>query len=153
VLATAAVIITVGADSAVATAPAAAAEGEPSRDTDAAGLSRPRFDAGLHALEHLIAGVLPVIVANDRYDVGTHSWVGADGNAAIAVFDRRRGSGFAAAAYARADVWLSAARQRIEECSCGNGCPACILLAGCGSSRPLDKSTASRLLAGLLADT
>ena len=159
VLATAAVIITVGADAAVATAPAAvtasgaAAEGEPSWDTDAAGLSRPRFDAGLHALEHLIAGVLPAIVANDRYDVGAHSWVGADGNAAIAVFDRRRGSGFAAAAYARADVWLNAARQRIEECSCGNGCPACILLAGCGSSRPLDKSTARRLLAGLLVDT
>ena len=89
-------------------------------------------------------------MANDRYDVGAHSWIDADGAAVIAVFDRRPGSGFAAGGYARADAWLTAARERIEECSCANGCPACILAAGCGSSRPLDKATARRLLAGLV---
>jgi DEAD/DEAH box helicase domain-containing protein len=113
-------------------------------------LSRPRFDAGIHALEHLVVGVLPALLANDRYDVGSHSWIGADGAAVIAIFDRRPGSGFAAGAYERADVWLGIARERIEACGCGNGCPACILVAGCGSSRPLDKSTARRLLAGVI---
>ncbi len=113
-------------------------------------LSRPRFDAGIHALEHLLTGVLPAIVANDRYDIGAQSWIGADGAAVIAVFDRRPGSGFAAAGYDRAEAWLTAARDRIEGCACGNGCPACILAAGCGSSRPLDKATARRLLATLV---
>ncbi|HYI54078.1 MAG TPA: DEAD/DEAH box helicase, partial [Microlunatus sp.] len=64
-------------------------------------LSRPRFDAGIHALEHLVVGVLPALLANDRYDVGSHSWIGADGAAVIAIFDRRPGSGFAAGAYER----------------------------------------------------
>ncbi|HEY5981030.1 MAG TPA: DEAD/DEAH box helicase [Microlunatus sp.] len=116
-------------------------------------LSRPRFDAGVHALEHLITGVLPAFVANDRYDIGSHSWLDEDGGATIAVYDRLPGSGFAASAYGRAAVWLTAARDRIDDCPCANGCPACILTAGCGSSRPLDKATARRLLAGLLADT
>ncbi len=141
VLSTAATILTVTADAASATGEATISTAVRSE------LSRPRFDAGIHALEHLITGVLPAIVANDRYDIGSHSWIGADGAAVIAVFDRRPGSGFAAGGYDRAEAWLTAARERIEECSCGNGCPACILTAGCGSSRPLDKSTARRLLA------
>ena len=143
VLSTAATILTVTAE--------AATGGEGDDGTAVRSeLSRPRFDAGIHALEHLITGVLPAIVANDRYDIGSHSWIGADGAAVIAVFDRRPGSGFAAGGYDRAEAWLTAARERIEECSCGNGCPACILTAGCGSSRPLDKSTARRLLAALV---
>ena len=141
VLSTAATILTVTADAATDSGRRRWATAERSE------LSRPRFDAGIHALEHLITGVLPAIVANDRYDVGSHSWIEADGAAVIAVFDRRPGSGFAAGGYDRAEAWLTAARERIEECSCGNGCPACILTAGCGSSRPLDKSTARRLLA------
>ena len=143
VLSTAATILTVTAD--------AATTGEATMATAVRSeLSRPRFDAGIHALEHLITGVLPAIVANDRYDIGSHSWIGDDGAAVIAVFDRRPGSGFAAGGYDQAEAWLTAARERIEECSCGNGCPACILTAGCGSSRPLDKSTARRLLAALV---
>ncbi len=109
-------------------------------------LSRPRLDAGGHALEHLVTGLLPALTANDRYDVGSHSWLGEDGAATIAVFDRRPGSGFAACAYARGDTWLTAARERLEQCDCATGCPSCVLAAGCGSSRPLDKTTAHRLL-------
>ena len=55
--------------------------------------------------------MLPAIVANDRYDVGSHSWIEADGAAVIAVFDRRPGSGFAAGGYDRAEAWLTAARR------------------------------------------
>lgn len=147
------------------------------------GTGRARRDAGVHALEHLLVGLLPAIVANDRSDVGAHSWLGeggsapidaevgeAEGNraegsatggsqrgpgaaelgaagvATIAVFDQQPGSGFAARAYERADVWLTAARERIEACPCETGCPACILAPGCASMRPLDKSTARRLL-------
>ena len=152
VLSTVAMTLTLPADAAAVVLPEASApigEEVPAGSGVGSELSRPRFDAGLHALEHLIIGVLPAIVANDRYDVGSHSWIGADGAAVIAVFDRRLGSGFAAGGYARADAWLTAARERIEECSCANGCPACVLTAGCGSSRPLDKNTARRLLAGV----
>lgn len=113
-------------------------------------LSRTRIDAGTHALEHLVTGLLPALTANDRYDVGSHSWLGEDGAAVIAVFDRRPGSGFAAMAYARGDAWLAAARDRLEQCDCVAGCPSCVLAAGCTSSRPLDKATARRLLAALV---
>ena len=151
VLPTAATILTVPADATSGLrGPGSIDQGVTADPRARPELSRPRFDAGIHALEHLVAGVLPAIVANDRYDVGSHSWIGADGAAVIAVFDRRPGSGFAAAGYDRADAWLTAARERIEECPCGNGCPACILAAGCGSSRPLDKGTARRLLATLV---
>jgi hypothetical protein len=169
-----------------------------------------RRDAGVHALEHLVTGLLPAIVANDRADVGVHSWLveeemgalrlaedgpgepgageqsmgehgadepgvgepgvgepgvgepgvgepgvgehwaGANGVGVIAVFDRQPGSGFAVRAYERADVWLTAARQRIEDCACEAGCPACILAPGCGSTRPLDKDCARRLLAAFV---
>jgi DEAD/DEAH box helicase domain-containing protein len=108
-----------------------------------------RIDAGLHALEHLLAGVLPALVANDRTDVGAHSWTSEDGVGVIAVFDRQPGSGFAARAYERADAWLGVARDRIEQCSCESGCPGCILAAGCGSSRPLDKAAGHRVLVSL----
>jgi DEAD/DEAH box helicase domain-containing protein len=114
------------------------------------GLSRPRLDAGSHALEHLLTGLLPALTANDSYDVGAHSWLGEGGEAVIALFDRRPGSGFAATAYARGDAWLSAARDRLEQCTCATGCPACILAAGCTSRRPLDKETARRLLAAVV---
>jgi DEAD/DEAH box helicase domain-containing protein len=147
VLSTAATVLTVAAEAVAAEAMVSAGTVDPDGLPT---LSRPRFDAGIHALEHLITGVLPTIVANDRFDVGSHSWIGADGAAVIAVFDRRPGSGFAAGGYDRAEAWLTAARQRIEDCACGNGCPACILAAGCGSSRPLDKGTARRLLASLV---
>ncbi len=110
-------------------------------------LSRTRLDAGTHALEHLVTGLLPALTANDRYDVGSHSWLSEEGEAVVAVFDRRPGSGFAASAYARGDAWLTAARDRLEQCDCVSGCPACVLSAGCTSSRPLDKATAQRLLA------
>ncbi len=154
VLSTAATILTVTAEAATprAGSPRAGTLGAPS-PAERSELSRPRFDAGIHALEHLITGVLPAIVANDRYDIGSHSWIEDTGAAAIAVFDRRPGSGFAAGGYDRAEAWLTAARERIEECSCGNGCPACILAAGCGSSRALDKGTARRLLATLVPNS
>jgi DEAD/DEAH box helicase domain-containing protein len=150
VLSTAATILTVAADAAAGSGPSTIDREQAAGPGARPELSRPRFDAGLHALEHLLTGVLPAIVANDRYDIGAHSWIGADGAAVIAVFDRRPGSGFAAAGYDRAEAWLTAARDRIEGCACGNGCPACILAAGCGSSRPLDKATARRLLATLV---
>lgn len=124
----------------------------PTATIGGASLSRTRMDAGTHALEHLLTGLLPALTANDRYDVGSHSWLGEDGAAVIAVFDRRPGSGFAAMAYARCDAWLAAARDRLEQCDCAAGCPSCVLAVGCTSSRPVDKTTARRLLAALVPE-
>ncbi|MDN5769803.1 MAG: DEAD/DEAH box helicase [Microlunatus sp.] len=115
-------------------------------------LNRSRLDAGAHALEHLCAGILPAIVANAGTDVGANSWIGADGSTVVVVFDRQPGSGFAARAHDRAETWLSTAATRINECECTAGCPACILLPGCGSTRPLDKGIAQLLLAILTED-
>lgn len=121
--------------------------------------SRARLEAGLHALEHLLAGMLPAVVISDIADLGSHSWLAEDqpqeGRSqesrsrqlgSVTVYDRQPGSGYAARAYERADAWLTAAADRITRCPCENGCPACILSAGCGSTRPVDKLTCRLLL-------
>lgn len=38
-------------------------------------LSPARLDAGLHALEHLLAGMLPAVLTSDHDDIGSHSWL------------------------------------------------------------------------------
>lgn len=120
--------------------------------------SRARLDAGLHALEHLLAGVLPALVLSDLADLGSHSWLAEDPApedrsrqiGTITVYDRQPGCGYAARAYEQADAWLAAAADRIIRCSCESGCPACILSPGCGSTRPLDKLICRLLLETLL---
>lgn len=129
--------------------PAPEAVGNP--DRSAGPWSRLGLDAGVHALEHLLVGMLSAIVASDRTDVGAQSWVQEDGPAMVAVFDRQPGSGYARRAYECADAWLAAARDRIDRCRCDTGCPACILAPGCGSTRGLDKAGARRLLVELEA--
>ncbi|MFT4166035.1 MAG: DUF1998 domain-containing protein [Microlunatus sp.] len=117
-------------------------------------LSRARLDAGLHALEHLLAGMLPMVVISDLADLGSHSGLAEDPSqglsgqqfGTITVYDRQPGCGYAARAYEHTDAWFAAAADRIAHCPCENGCPACILSPGCGSTRPLDKLTCRLLL-------
>ena len=122
-------------------------------------LSRARLDAGLHALEHLLTGMLPMVVVSDLADLGSHSWLAENQPqmrpdqqlGTVALFDRQPGSGYALRAYEQGDAWLAAATDRITHCPCENGCPSCILSPGCGSTRPLDKLTCGLLLKALLS--
>jgi DEAD/DEAH box helicase domain-containing protein len=109
-----------------------------------------------HAAEHAAIGMLPLVAACDRWDVGG---VVADlhphtGRLTIFVYDGNDGgAGFAERGFAAALSWLRAAALAIADCECATGCPSCVQSARCGSgNQPLSKRGALSLLNCLLTD-
>ena len=61
------------------------------------------------------------------------------------------GAGFAELGYEKADQWWRATLERLRDCPCADGCPACVVSPKCGSGNdPLDKRGAAVLVAALL---
>lgn len=107
----------------------------------------------LHAAEHAMIGLLPLIVACDHWDVGgistpMHRSTGA---ATIVIYDGvEGGAGFAEAVYRNAERLIDATLDRLRSCPCLKGCPSCVQSPQCGNgNEPLDKDAAARLLATL----
>lgn len=110
---------------------------------------------GLHAIEHTALGLFPLFALCDRHDVGgittlAHPQVG---RAAIFLYDGHAGGlGLATSLFDRFETLLEAAHERIRDCACETGCPACVHSPKCGSgNRPIDKAGALRALRLLLA--
>ena len=118
------------------------------------GLSAIKLANAAHAMEHTAIGLLPGFAPCDRWDIGGVSMmVHPDTElCTVIVHDGQAGgSGFARAGYDRAGAWLEATLQRLETCSCMDGCPACIVSPKCGNgNQHLDKDAAMRLLAAIL---
>nr|WP_246858530.1 DEAD/DEAH box helicase [Citricoccus sp. SGAir0253] len=122
----------------------------PSEVLVAAGLTMDRLPGALHAAEHAMIGLLPLVASNDRWDIGGVSMAlhPDTGEPAVFVYDGHPGgAGFAERGFAQAETWLQATLDTVRSCACPDGCPSCVQSPKCGNrNNPLDKAGAATLL-------
>ncbi|HMD52166.1 MAG TPA: DEAD/DEAH box helicase, partial [Solirubrobacteraceae bacterium] len=109
----------------------------------------------LHATEHTLIAVLPLIAMCDRWDIGglstnSHPQTGCP---TIFLYDGHPGGiGIARTAWGRFEELCADARDLIAECPCAEGCPSCVQSPKCGNlNEPLSKAGALVLLERMLA--
>lgn len=112
------------------------------------------FMGAIHALEHAMIALFPLLVLCDRNDIGGISCPIHEQTeeATIFIYDGHAGGvGLAESAFHRIDELLLQTENMISSCSCENGCPSCVHSPKCGSgNRPIDKAACLRLLELLL---
>ena len=104
----------------------------------------------LHAIEHAMKALFPLLALSNRTDVGgicypLHPQLQ---RGAIFVYDYHPGGiGLAETGYALLDRLLQMTLEMVEGCGCETGCPSCIQFPTCGHGNvPLDKAGAIHLL-------
>ena len=115
----------------------------PDRVREQTEAARLHFMGGIHAMEHALIGLMPLVVLCDRGDLGgiSHPWHEQAGSAAVFVYDGYTGGmGLTARAFACIRALLDQSRQAVAACGCELGCPSCVHSPRCGSgNRPIDK--------------
>lgn len=118
----------------------------PSEQFIAAGLTTDRLPGALHAAEHAMIGMMPLVASNDRWDIGGVSLVlhPDTESPTVFVYDGHPGGvGFATRGFSHATTWVTATMQAIQNCGCADGCPSCVQSPKCGNrNSPLDKAGA-----------
>jgi DEAD/DEAH box helicase domain-containing protein len=117
----------------------------------------PRLPGALHAIEHALIALLPLLAMCDRWDIGGLSTALHEQTEmpTIFVYDGHPGGvGIVRQGFARFADWLRDARNLIRDCPCDDGCPSCIQSPKCGNwNEPLDKALALQLLEDLVSET
>lgn len=114
------------------------------------------FMGAIHAMEHAMIALFPLLVLCDRNDIGGISCPLHEQTemASIFVYDGYPGGvGLAKEAFRKMDSLLTQTEQTITSCECNNGCPSCVHSPKCGSgNRPIDKKACLFLLAEILKE-
>ncbi len=115
----------------------------------------PRLPGGLHALEHALIALLPLLAMCDRWDIGGLSTPVHDQTELPTIFvhdGHPGGVGIARRGFHQFGSWLATARDLLRGCPCESGCPSCIQSPKCGNwNEPLDKDLALGLLDAVLS--
>lgn len=113
------------------------------------------FMGGIHAAEHAMIGLFPLLAISDAGDVAGisypyHPQVGAP---AIFLYDGvPGGAGLAEQGYRDLGALLRRTLEHVSACPCDDGCPSCVQSPRCGNgNKPLDKRAACRVLESLLS--
>jgi len=100
----------------------------------------------MHALEHAVVGISPLVISCDPDDLAGFSTMMAPhtGGPAIFVYDGYDGGiGLSERAFRDLPRLLAVALDILEGCRCLAGCPACCLSPRCGNNnQPMDKQGA-----------
>lgn len=114
------------------------------------------FMGAIHALEHAMIAMIPLLVLCDRNDIGGISCPLHDQteSASVFIYDGYAGGiGLTREAYEKMHTLLSTTLQTISNCPCENGCPSCVHSPKCGSgNRPIDKRACHQLLKHIVAE-
>ncbi len=112
------------------------------------------FMGAIHAMEHAMIALFPLLVLCDRNDIGGISCPLHDQTemASVFVYDGYPGGvGLAKEAYRKTESLLTQTEQTVSSCGCSTGCPSCVQSPKCGSgNRPIDKKACLFLLAEIL---
>jgi DEAD/DEAH box helicase domain-containing protein len=115
------------------------------------------FMGSIHAAEHAIIGLFPLLAIAERGDVGGISYTGHPqiGAPAVFVYDGvPGGAGLAEQGFRDLETLLGRTLELVRHCACEAGCPGCIQSPSCGNgNKPLDKAGAGLVLRLLLGET
>lgn len=116
--------------------------------------ARLHFMGAIHALEHAVIGLLPLMVMTDRNDLGGISTPmhPQTGSPTVFVYDGMPGgAGLCKEAFSKSEELFLRVASLMRDCPCELGCPACVHSPKCGSgNRPIDKEGAIFVISGCL---
>ena len=112
------------------------------------------FTGGLHAAEHALIALAPLVAMCDPRDIGGGSYRMFPDTMlpTILIYDGyEQGIGISEKLYSEFDRLSRVTRDMVSQCGCEKGCPACVLSPRCGdANEPIDKQTAALILSRLL---
>jgi DEAD/DEAH box helicase domain-containing protein len=110
----------------------------------------------LHAAEHAMIGLLPLLCMCDRNDIGglSTNWHRDIAGEAIFIYDGHPGgAGLVHGGFDMIDRWVRATLDTVRLCPCADGCPSCVQSPKCGNlNEHLDKRAAIEVLDDLADD-